>query len=510
MDSKQQYALLSTQEMARADQLTIRSGISGAVLMAAAGLSVVRHIMGRYDQGKTIVLCGPGNNGGDGFVIARLLKEAGWEVELALLGSVDSLTGDAEIMAHEWQGPILPLTEDIIQGHDIVVDAIFGAGLCRPVTGDVAKVISRINARINARANARTNDNNARVIAVDVPSGIDGNNGQILGVAVRACSTVTFFRQKTGHLLWPATDYCGVLEVADIGILERVLQDINPQTFCNAPIVWQAEFPQPALNSHKYNRGHGVVVSGGAAQGGAARLAAGAALRIGAGLVSVTCPEQAVQSHAAHLTAVMIKPMGAQGDLSALLADSRLKHWCIGPGCGVTAQTKSQTLAIIAADCLSVLDADGLSVFADQPEELFTALKGTTHASILTPHAGEFSRLFPDLMEKGDKLAAAKAAAVRAGAVIIYKGSDTVIASPDGRAVINDNAPSSLATAGSGDVLAGICLGLLAQAMPPFEAACAAVWIHGAAANAFGRGLISTDIAEKIPEVLNFLSEKEN
>ncbi len=484
--------------MARADQLTICSGVSGAVLMESAGLSVSRHILHRYNQGKTLVLCGPGNNGGDGFVVARHLKDAGWDVELALLGAVKSLTGDAAIMAQKWDGLILPLTENIIQGHDIVVDAIFGAGLCRPVTGEVAKVIAKINNRIN--------NSDVSVIAVDVPSGIDGDNGQILGTAIRADSTVTFFRQKTGHLLWPAKDYCGELEVTDIGILERVLRDINPQTYRNNPALWRAEFPQLGLNDHKYNRGHAVVVSGGAANGGAARLAAGAALRIGAGLVSITCPEEAVESQAAHLTAVMIKPMGVHGNLERLLADSRLSHWCIGPGCGVTVQTKLQTLAILAANRPAVIDADGLSVFADQPEELFRALKNAPHISILTPHAGEFTRLFPDLMENGDKLAAAKAAAVRAGAIIIFKGSDTVIAGPDGRAVINDNAPPSLATAGSGDVLSGICLGLLAQSMPSFEAACSAVWIHGAAANAFGRGLISTDIAEKFPEVLNSLS----
>ncbi len=491
---RDRHALLTSQEMAQADQHTIRSGIAGADLMEAAGLAVTRHIMVCFDQVKTLVLCGPGNNGGDGFVIARHLKEAGWEVELALLGSVANLSGDAALMASRWDGDVLPLSPDVIQNHELIVDAIFGAGLCRPIEGPIASLIDSINSR------------DLKVVAVDIPSGIDSDSGQILDSAIRANSTVTFFRSKPGHFLFPGKEYCGDLVVADIGILERVLKDIDPHTHRNDPQLWSDDFPHIKSNAHKYDRGHGVVISGGAANGGAARLAAQAALRIGAGLISITCPEEAVLSHAAHLTAVMIKPFGAKSDIDDLLEDLRMMHWCVGPGCGVTEQTKSQVLKILSAGRECVIDADGLTVFAQKPDELFKAIEKSGHQPVLTPHDGEFARLFPDL-ERHNKLASARQASARAGAVIICKGPDTVIASPDGRAVINHNAQPTLATAGSGDVLAGICLGLMAQGMASFEAACAAVWIHGAAAADFGPGLISEDIEGQIPNVMRYISQ---
>lgn len=498
MIQRDQNALLTVQEMARADQVTIRSGIPGVDLMEAAGLSVTRHILHRYDQVKTLVLCGPGNNGGDGFVIARHLKEAGWQVDVALVGAVENISGDAAFMADKWDGGLLPMSPDVIENHELVVDAIFGAGLCRPIEGPVANLIDKINSL------------GLNLVAVDVPSGIDGNNGQILGAAFRAGSTVTFFRKKPGHILYPGREYCAEVTVTDIGILERVLDEIAPQIHCNDPKVWRDHFPHMAVNGHKYNRGHAVVVSGGPANGGAARLAARAALRIGAGLVTIACPKEAVVPHASQLTAVMIKAFAGEGDIKGLLEDVRLMYWCVGPGCGVTAQTKSHVLEILASGRGCVIDADGLSVFAENPAIFFEAVKTAGHMPILTPHDGEFARLFPDLKrgEQGfDKVEAARKAAIRSGAVVIYKGPDTVIASPDGRVVINDNAPPTLATAGSGDVLAGFCLGLMAQGMAAFEAACAAVWIHGAAATAFGPGLISEDIEGQIPNVLRYISE---
>lgn len=487
------HALLSTDDMARADQMTIAAGMPGADLMEAAGLSVTRHIMHRYGGAKTLILCGPGNNGGDGFVIARHLKEAGWPVTLALLGTQEKLTGDAAVMAGRWDGDVLPLTPVVIQDHGLVVDAIFGAGLCRDIEGPAAKLIAKINSL------------DLDVVAVDMPSGLSGDSGQVLGICLKATSTVTFFRRKPGHLLYPGRDLCGAVEVTDIGISGRVLADISPQTYHNDPALWRDQFPRPALAGHKYNRGHGAVISGGLAHGGAARLAARAALRIGAGLVSVVCPEEAVLAHAAQLNAVMIKSFSGEGDIGATLKDDRIGHWCVGPGGGVNERTRDYVLQILAAERGCIIDADGLSVFADQPDRLFKAIAKSGQCPILTPHGGEFARLFPDLA--GGKLAATRAAARRAGAVVIYKGPDTVIASPDGRAVINDNAPPTLATAGSGDVLAGLCLGLMAQGMVSFEAASAAVWVHGAAATAFGPGLISEDIEGQIPATLSYISE---
>jgi len=501
MPSRNQNALLSPQEMARADQMTIGAGSAGCDLMEAAGLAVTRHITQSYAQGRTLILCGPGNNGGDGFVIARHLKQAGWDVTLALLGEKAALAGDAAIMAGRWTGKITSITPDVPVGYDLVIDGLFGTGLCRPITGMLVQLIDGINAA------------NMPVVAVDMPSGVDGNSGQILGAGFKATSTVTFFRKKPGHLLYPGRGQCGHLVVADIGISDRVLQDIKPKIFRNDPALWRRDFPRPAPGGHKYNRGHAIVVSGGPANGGAARLGAHSALRIGAGLVSITCPEAAVLPHAAQVTAVMIKAFKGADDISELLADGRLNGWSVGPGCGVTAQTKSHVLQILAAGRQAVIDADALSVFADHPDALFKAIKKSGTLPILTPHAGEFADLFPDLMPGNDgysKLTSARKAAVRANAVIIFKGPDTVIASPDGRAVINDNAPPSLATAGSGDVLAGLCLGLMVQGMDIFEAACAAAWMHGAAAAAFGPGLISEDIEGQIPHVLQNISESGN
>ena len=495
--NKDQLALLLVEEMAEADQITIHSGILGADLMEAAGLSVTRHIMSSYGQAKVLVLCGPGNNGGDGFVIARHLKNAGWDVELALLGTKDKLTGDAALMADQWDGPVLPLKTDVISDHAIIVDAIFGAGLCRPITGELAQLIKKIN------------DRALRVVAVDVPSGLDGNSGQVKGVAFTARSTVTFFRRKPGHLLLPGRQLCGDVEVTDIGISSRVIDEIAPKCWRNAPGLWRMDFPRLATDGHKYNRGHVAVISGGVAEGGAARLAAMAALRLGAGLVSVSCPEQAVQAHAAQLNAVMIKPFQGRGHIDHLLADRRVNCWCVGPGNGVTDQTRQHVLNILKAGRDIVVDADGLSVFMDRPNDLFAAIHQSAASVILTPHDGEFARLFPGLAQgEGEysKLLSARMASKRAGAVIIMKGPDTVIAAPDGRAVINDNAPPTLATAGAGDVLAGFCAGLLGQEMPSFEAACAAVWLHGAAAEAFGPGLISEDITTKIPEILSIIT----
>ncbi len=493
--AKDDYTLLSVEEMARADQMTIRSGIAGAELMNAAGLAVARHIMHRYSRQKTLILCGPGNNGGDGFVIARLLQEAGWDVSLTLLGSV---SGDAALMADRWDGAILPFADDIADGYRLVVDALFGTGLSRPVGGAVAGLFDRLNS------------SDINVVAVDIPSGIMGNSGQITGAALRAESTVTFFRRQPGHLLYPGKEYCGDVEVTDIGIPARVIGEIRPETWRNDPALWREYFPCKKADSHKYDYGHAVVISGGPAHGGAARLAARAALRVGGGLVSVACPDEAVLPHAAQLTAVMIKMFSGKDDIGQLLADRRLNGWCIGPGAGVTAQTRSHVRQILAAGRHCVMDADALTVFSDDPQKLFNAIGKSGQVPLLTPHGGEFSRLFPDLGQGSpdyDKLASTRKAAQRAGAVIIHKGPDTVIAGPDGRAVINDNAPATLATAGSGDVLAGLCLGLLVQGMAPFEAACAAVWIHGAAAEAFGPGLVSEDIEGRIPDILRYISE---
>lgn len=480
--------LLSVAEMHRADQMTIAAGVPGTVLMEAAGAAVVRAVCDRWAPHPTAVLCGPGNNGGDGFVIARLLLEAGWPVRLALLGTRSALTGDAAVAAERWPGPIEAADPYILKGNPLVIDALFGAGLSRPLEG-VAKAI------VEAMA-GRT------VVAVDLPSGLHGDSGRVLGVAVQAALTVTFFRRKPGHVLLPGRLMCGEVLVADIGIPDGVLDGIVPQTAVNSPDLWRHLFPWPLLDGHKYARGHAVVLGGGRMTG-AARLASVAALRAGAGLVTVACPPDAFAVYAAGSPSVIVEPVAGDAEFAHLVGDPRKNAVLLGPGAGKGLQTRTRVMATLEADKTCVLDADALTSFADSPDDLFDRLNARC---VLTPHEGEFARLFgASVGMDSDKLSRARAASSRSGAVVVVKGADTVIAAPDGRAVININAPAELATAGSGDVLAGIVLGLIAQGMDSFEASCAAVWLHGEAGHAIGPGLISEDLPGALPAVLRGL-----
>jgi NAD(P)H-hydrate epimerase len=336
------------------------------------------------------------------------------------------------------------------------------------------------------------------VVAIDVPSGIDGASGEVRGIAPRAAVTVTFFRKKPGHLLLPGRSCCGETVLEQIGIPDSVVDRIASDTVENAPDWWLDAFPRPGLETHKYARGH-ALVAGGAVMTGAARLAARAAARLGAGLVTVAAPEFAFPIYAAALTGVIVHPIGDIEEFQGFLADRRRNAALIGPGAGVGAETRARTLAILGAGKRAVFDADALTSFAEDPETMFSAIRSPC---VMTPHAGEFSRLFDTT---GDKPERARRAARQSGAVVLLKGADTVIAAPDGRVAINANAPPQLATAGSGDVLAGIVLGLLAQGMEPFAAAAAAAWIHGAAACRFGHGLVAEDLIETIVPVLQDL-----
>jgi len=476
--------LLTVEEMYRADAAAIAGGVSGLSLMEAAGMAIARAIRGRWRPRLVAVLCGPGNNGGDGFVVARLLSARGWPVRLALMGSVDSLKGDAAVNAKRWTGGIRPFDTDILDGEPLVVDAIFGAGLVRPVEGAAAALIEAIN------------DRGLDCVGVDVPSGVHGNSGAILGMAPACALTVTFFRAKPGHLLLPGRDLCGALTVADIGIPESVLPDIAPRTFRNEPSLWSASFPWPRAESHKYTRGHAVVL-GGAQMTGAARLAALAARRVGAGLLTVAAPPEAWAVYAGDQLGTLVAEASDPAAFAALIADERRNAVLVGPGAGVTAETRACVLASLEAGKSCVLDADALSVFADGPETLFASVRSPV---VLTPHEGEFARLFGG--HGGGKLERARAATEASGAVLLLKGADTVVAAPDGRAAIATNAPPDLATAGAGDVLAGLVLGLLAQGTPAFDAACAAVWLHGETAAGFGPGLIAEDLVDGLPHVL--------
>ena len=501
--------LLTPDEMASADRFAIAAGSSGYALMERAGEAVAHLAAHLATNGGTarriVVLCGPGNNGGDGFVAARRLAEMGFAVELGLIGPADALRGDAATARDHYGRPVADAFGIVLDGAPVIVDAVFGAGLSRAVEGRTAELLRR--------ANTLRRDG-ARIVAVDLPSGVNGANGAVLGEAIEADATVTFFRRKPGHLLYPGRALCGPVELADIGIPVAALERIAVLTFANAPGLWQALVPRPAALGHKYDRGHALVLSGGLEGCGAARLAARAALRIGAGLVTLAVPSEALAAQAAANTAVMVRRAdGAEGWLG-LIADRRRSAVMLGPAAGVGEETAAKALAALVAGKAVVIDADGLTSFAEKPGLLFAAIREGNGACVLTPHEGEFARLFhavPEFVALGtaahglDKLARARLAARVSGAVIVLKGADSVIARPDGRAAINENATPDLATAGSGDTLTGIIGGLLAQGMPTFEAACAGVWLHAEAGASVGRGLIAEDLAEALPGVLRKL-----
>ena len=484
--------LLTNVEMAEADRLTIAGGMAGIELMENAGRAVA-DAAGTLLQGRRVlVVAGPGNNGGDGFVAARHLAERGFAVRVSFVGEAKRLKGDAALAAERWSGPIEPASPVSLTDCDIVIDALFGAGLDREVEGLPRAMIRAMNA------------SGAPVIAVDLPSGVNGTTGAVMGGAVNARHTVTFFRRKVGHMLLPGRLHCGAIQVADIGIPASVLDKIKPMTFANRPALWGRLFPLPRAEGHKYSRGHAVVVSGGLSTTGAARLAARGALRAGAGLVTIASPRAALAVNAAASLAVMVRPVDGAAELTAFLADKRRNAVLLGPGGGVGQAMREQAAAVLASGAAAVLDADALTSLADEPKALAGQVARAQRDVVLTPHEGEFARLFKVIHEDPNvhaKLEKTRLAARTSGATLLFKGADTVVAAPDGRASIADNAPPSLATAGSGDVLAGIIAGLLAQGMPAFEAATAAVWLHGEAASAFGPGLIAEDLPDALPAV---------
>lgn len=498
--------LLSPAEMGEADRLAIAAGpLAGIDLMRNAGAAVASVVLRRYPAATRVhVLCGPGNNGGDGYVVAGLLHDSGADVTVWASGSPRE-GSDAALAALECLVEPRPLSQFAAEAGSIVVDALYGAGLSKPPSGDAARAIDIAT------------ELNLPVVAVDLPSGVSGDSGDVLGQAFHASTTVTFARKKPGHVLLPGRERCGEIVLADIGIGDAIITQLEPQTFENTPALWLGDFPVPAIDAHKYRRGHVGVFSGGPSATGAARLAALAAARSGAGAVTVLSLANAMQVNAAHLTSIMLRKTDTIADVDGFVGERRPSAFALGPGFGVGGKTRDFALAVLgqgqeasgAIDGL-VLDADGITSFRDDPNVLFQAARRpNAPALVMTPHEGEFGRLFPDIA--GDKslskLARARSAAERASAIVVYKGADTVIAAPDGRAAINSNGAPWLATAGSGDVLSGIVAGFLAQGMPAFEAAAAAVWIHAEAGSRFGPGLIAEDLPLALVPVLRELVE---
>ena len=483
--------LLTTEQMRAAEAAAMAAGVSGAALMEAAGMRASEIIMRAWDQRPVAVLCGPGNNGGDGFVVARRLKEAGWTVRVGLLGDKDALKGDAKLMAGLYDGDVAPLSPSVLENAGLVVDALFGTGLVRPLEGVVLDVIRAVQSH------------GAPVVAIDIPSGVNADSGMIMGAAFQAARTVTFQYKKPGHVLFPGRALSGVVDTVDIGITPEMAKGVRVDTLENQPAIWAGQFRRPTFQTHKYHRGHVYAVSGGPYRTGAVRLAAEGALRIGAGLVTVISPSDAADENAAHLTAIMLRVANSADEITDVFrgGDKYREVAIIGPGAGVGDATREKVAEILKSTAGAVLDADALTSFSEEAGALFSLLRKD---DVITPHAGEFGRLF-DGDEADGRLALARRAAAMAGAVVVLKGADTIVAAPDGRAAINVNAPPDLSTAGAGDVLAGFIGGLKAQGMDGFEAACAGVWFHGAAAQVSGPGLIAEDLPRAAPAVLRSL-----
>jgi hydroxyethylthiazole kinase-like uncharacterized protein yjeF len=476
--------ILTTAEARAADRAAQAQAVTGYALLHAAGTAVAKAIAERFPPEPVLVLCGPGLNGGDGYVAAHELSRRGFRVRVGALGA--PTVEETQRARNLWGGAVEPLGCDPGSAR-IVVDALFGAGLSRPLDAETA------NALRACETGHRT------IVAVDLPSGLPGDAAQPLGYAPKCALTVTFHRKKPAHVLHPARSFCGEVVVADIGIPEEATPKVR--LWENCPNLWLDKFPWPALDAHKHARGRLGVVSGGLSHTGAARLAARAGLRSGAGLVRLYCPIDAVNLNAPRLEAVMLQ--GFETDQELEDAARQLDAAVIGPAAGVGDHTEANLFALTRTGAALVVDADALTVFREDPEELFNALD---RDDVLTPHPGEFERVFPGLLASSpDRIAATKAAAARSQTVVVLKGPDTVVAAPDGRAAINTRTSRWLATAGSGDVLAGLIGGLLAQGMESFEAAAAGVWIHGSAAADAGPGLIAEDLPELVPQVLRQL-----
>lgn len=477
------HALLTPTMHAALDKAAVRAGIELSDLLWAAAKAVGEQIKQRWPHARVLVLCGKGINGADGYLCAELLRRQSYSVQLVSLYQDQDLKPQTYWAKQQWQGSCVPLSQLNLHDYDLVVDAVVGAGLSRSMEPALAALLQRIS------------DTNLPVCAIDLPSGIDGNSAQWQEPVLRAQCTVTFERYKPAHVLEPASSYCGDIVLCPIGIPASAYDQLDVWAWRNHPTLWLSDFPWPVSTSHKFTRGHAVVL-GGEQLTGASRLSARAAQRVGAGLVSVYAPASVWPVYAAALDSIMV------GTIEHTVPDDpRIQAYLCGPGAGVSERTRSWVMQILSSDRAVVLDADALTAFEHSSEDLWHALSDTC---VLTPHEGEFARLFGQFSAL-HKLERARAAARKSGAVVVLKGADTIIAAPDGRCIVNTNASPFLATAGSGDILAGLVTGLLAQGMPAFSAAAAAVWLHGAAGTRYGPGLIPDDILRELPNLLKQL-----
>jgi len=471
--------ILTPQEMRAAEDQLFSGGVDSFDLMKRAGNAVAEFVHANWPEGRIQVLCGPGGNGGDGFIAAAALAKLWRDVDVFCLVPVGKLSGDAARAAAEWGGEVRPLEAALDAPHDIVLDAIFGGGLSRPLEGVTERLATR----------------GGRVVSVDVPSGIHGESARPLGACFSAQGTITFAALRPAHVLLPGAAYSGGVFVADIGV------PVQTKLLENSPLLWGSRLPQPGQGSHKHARGHLAVVSGNIASTGAARLAGRAGLRAGAGLVTMLSPPDAVAVNASHLTAIMLREIADAGDLRQAI--ETVSTVILGPAAGINATTRENVESLLSSNAKAVLDADALTVFSDDRDAFYQQLRPD---DLITPHIGEFKRLFGDLLDtEPNKVEATRKAAQLAGCVVLLKGPDTVVARPDGTAIVNTHATRWLATAGSGDVLAGIAGGLIAQGVDTFTAAAMASWLHGEAGRRVGAGLIAEDLESELPDILSDL-----
>lgn len=483
------HAILTCDEVRAAEQRAVEAGISLWALMRKAGQACADVLHAEFPEGRVVVLAGPGNNGGDAFVAAQRLRDLGRNVWLYDLAPTRDRTAEGALALNALTGPRQPLEDMRLSPDDVVLDGLFGAGLSRSLSGEAAFAAEQVNA------------SGAKVVAIDVPSGINGDSGAVPGLAIRADVTVTFCAKKPAHVLQPAASLCGDVIPAEIGFGRFVAEIGQGRLQENGPALWAHSLRWPEASSHKHQRGRLAVVTGGLANTGAARLAAQAGLRTGAGLVTLLCPPGALIVVASSVTAVMTSSFASSSDLVSQTKKSSAV--VIGPAAGVTDAARANIEALARAGRSLVLDADALTVFGGQSVQLRAILSAP---AILTPHTGEFERLFPGLLAKSaNRIDAVRAAASEVNTVVLLKGADTVIAAPDGRAVVNTHATPFLATAGAGDVLAGIIGGLLAQGLSAFDAACAAAWMHGDAGLRVGAGLTAEDLDQALRGVLHDL-----
>jgi hydroxyethylthiazole kinase-like uncharacterized protein yjeF len=480
------HAVLTCDEVRQCEARAVAAGVSLSELMTRAGRACAEALDRRYPKGRVVVLAGPGNNGGDAFVAATRLVEFGRDVALRELAPGGARTAEGEAASKAWTGPRSPLSDLQLRPGDIVLDGLFGAGLSRALAGEAARAAERVNAFT------------APVVAIDIPSGLNGDTGAIAGPVIRAKLTVTFGAKKPAHVLQPAAELCGDVEIVEIGFGPFITDIGGGRLMENAPPLWADRLAWPTPSSHKHTRGRLAVVSGGLAHTGAARLAAQAGLRIGAGAVTLLTPPSALMVAASSVTAVMTSSF-ADADELVKLTD-KASAVVIGPAAGVTEDTRRNVEALIEAGRRLMLDADALTVLSRNATSL-SRIAGRD--IVLTPHAGEFERVFPGVLAAApSRIEAVRTAAAQAGVVVLLKGFDTVIAAPDGRAVVNTHASPFLATAGSGDVLSGIVGGLMAQGLAPFDAACTGAWMHGDAGLRAGPGMTAEDLDGALRETV--------